>query len=365
MDNEQALRLLKRYNSGECTETEKALVEESFLAFNEQNTNVSFKKLERLKEETYKKLPKPNGNIMWLKIIGAASSAAAILAMGMYLFLPKSSNNIQSSLNMAETIVSAGNVAQITFSSGKVIELDKNKDEIKIAQSSITYIDGSKVDIPERNQEQTISTPRGGEYKIVLSDGTKVWLNAATELQYPTSFRESKARIVKLVSGEAYFEVAKDKKHPFTVISNNQILKVLGTHFNVNAYDKSIKTILLEGSVKLKSLSTTDSIRLVPGEKALNSENRFIKSDADLELEMAWKNGKIKFKDADLKSILTEAGRWYNIKVEYAGTIPNIHLTGGISRKSSLATLLKLLEMSGVNFSLNDKEGIKTLTIKS
>ncbi|RZK38798.1 MAG: FecR family protein, partial [Pedobacter sp.] len=245
------------------------------------------------------------------------------------------------------------------------IELDKNKEEIKVNGADLVYSDGSRVYDNYKAESQTISTPKGGEYKIVLSDGTKVWLNAATVLKYPTSFRERTERRVKLVSGEAYFEVAKDPKHPFIVTSRNQELTVIGTHFNINTYTKTVKTVLLEGAVKLKSINSIDSISLRPGEESGYHGNGFQKQEADINLTIAWKNGKIKFRNADLKSILDEAERWYNIKVEYEGKIPNIHLTGGMSRKSSLATLLKLLQMSGVPFSLSDEQNITTLKIRS
>lgn len=365
MDKEQAKALLEKYNSGRCTEAEKSLIEQSFFAFHEQPIGISFKKLKALKKQVAKELPKPNARISSLTISITLSTAAAMIALAIYIFMPQSEKGINQSLTLAESIFPKGNVAVITLSNGRIIELDKNKEEVKVNGSDLVYSDGSKVYDNYKTEPQSISTPKGGEYKIVLSDGTKVWLNAATVLQYPTSFRERTERKVTLVSGEAYFEVAKDPKHPFIVISGNQELTVIGTHFNINTYTKTVKTVLLEGTVKLKSINNKDSISLRPGEESGHHGNAFQKREADLNLTMAWKNGKIKFRNADLKSILDEAERWYNIKVEYEGEIPNIHLTGGISRKSSLATLLKLLQMSGVTFTLSDKQNITTLKIKS
>jgi transmembrane sensor len=365
MDEEQVRALLKKYNSGECTEKEIALIEKSFFEFNEQDIEISFKKLKSLKKQTFRKLSKTDIGVNNLKVWISISAAAAAIAIALYIFLPHFDNNEQASLKMAEKILPVGNVAQITLSNGKIIQLDNTRDEIKINDSSLTYTDGFKIDITNSNTEQTISTPRGGEYKIVLSDGTKVWLNAATVLQYPTSFRERAERKVKLLSGEAYFEVARDKRHPFIVATLNQNLTVLGTHFNINAYTKSVKTTLLEGSVKINFTNKTDSIKLQPGEQSSTSGNKFIKTDADLDIETAWKNGKMKFKDANLQSILSEAERWYNIDIRYNGKISEKHLTGGISRKSSLATLLKLLQMSGVNFSMREESGKNVLSIES
>ncbi|TCD05855.1 DUF4974 domain-containing protein [Pedobacter frigidisoli] len=365
MDNEQIRALLKKYNSGKCTEEEMLWIEKSFFEFNEQDIELSYKKLEGLKKQTYSHLPKPTTKFNGLRILISAATAAAIIAIAIYIFLPHTPNNTAASLNLAEHILAKGNVAQIKLSNGKTIQLDESKNEITINASSIAYADGTKIEIANDVLEQTISTPRGGEYQIVLSDGTKVWLNAATVLQYPTSFREQAKRSVRLVSGEAYFEVAKDKKHPFIVNTSGQTLTVLGTHFNIKAYQSEVKTTLLEGAVKINSASQSDSIRLKPGEQSLAVGNKFQKRNADIDLEMAWKNGRMKFRNATLQSMLPEVERWYNIQIEYEGKTPDIHLTGGISRKSSLATLLKLLQMSGVNFTLNERQGIKTLTIKS
>ncbi|WP_316800217.1 FecR family protein [Pedobacter frigidisoli] len=364
MDNEQAFILLGKYNLGECTDAEKALVEQSFMAFNEQDVKISFQKLQALKSQIARDLPKPMAKASFVKISIAITSAAAVIAFAVYMLMPRYENDVKASLHIAEQIFPKGNQALITLSNGKTISLDQNSKEIKVLRTGLTYADGSKL-LDRPIEFQTISTPNGGEYTIVLSDGTKVWLNAATVLQYPTSFSERTERRVKLVSGEAYFEVAKDSEHPFIVSTADQRLTVLGTHFNINAYTRQIKTVLLEGSVQLNDQSQEQSALLKPGEQAIKNGSQFDTSKADVGLEVAWVNGKIKFRNADIKMILAEAERWYNIKVIYDADVPKVQLTGGISRKSSLATLLKLLQMSGIHFSLNEDNGIKTLTVKS
>lgn len=362
MDNEQARQLIKKYNSGQCTEAEKTLIEKSFFAFNEQPVEISHDKLQALKKTISKALPA--FKLRSIKVLITISTAAAIIAFAFYIFIPREESEVNKSMHVAERVFPKGNAAHITLSNGKTLELDTSRGEINVNGSKLSYTDGSIAFINNDIKYQTISTPNGGEYKIVLSDGTKVWLNAATVLQYPTSFRERTERRVKLVSGEAYFEVAKDKNHPFIVVSRNQNLRVLGTHFNINTYDEHVKTTLLEGSVNLKSIMRADSVQLKPGEESVTNGVYFRKRPASIGINMAWKNGKIKFSNADLRSILGEAERWYDIRVEYDYN-PNIHLTGGISRKSSLATLLKLLQMSGINFTLNEEHDLKVLRIKS
>lgn len=363
METRQAKDLLRRYNSGRCTEAEMALIEESFFAYNEIPVEISHRKLKAIKKEVAKELPRSKSSS--LKAIITISTAAASIAFAVYMFKPKTENSVSESLRMAEQILPKGNKALITLSNGKAIELDQNHNEVIIANAELLYSDGKSIENSQSAKYQTISTPKGGEYKIVLSDGTRVWLNAATVLQYPTSFGERNERRVKLVSGEAYFEVSKDKYRPFIVASKNQELTVLGTHFNINTYGQSVKTTLNEGSVSLSSDKANKSIILSPGEESIADGANFEKRIVDVDLNIAWKNGKIKFRDADLKSLLDEAERWYNVKVEYEGQIPNIRLTGGISRKSNFSTLLKLLKMSGVRFTLNEKDGLQQLTIKS
>ena len=365
MKQEEVRQLLIRYQNGECSETEKAFLEQSILVYNENEPELDAYHLAQIKEEIFAKLPNATQHTTPLKIWVAISGAAAGLIITLAILMNVDQPKQPDSIAMAEKIFPAGNRATITLDNGKLLLLSSTQQQVMVNDTSLRYNNGEQININKKSENQTIQTPKGGEYKIVLSDGTKVWLNAATVLQYPTSFRERAERKVTLVSGEAYFEVAKDPKHPFIVISGNQELTVIGTHFNINTYTKTVKTVLLEGAVKLKSKNSKDSISLRPGEESGHHGNEFQKSEADINLTMAWKNGKIKFRNADLKSILDEAERWYNIKVEYEDKIPNIHLTGGISRKSSLATLLKLVQMSGVTFSLSDEQNITTLKIKS
>lgn len=201
----------------------------------------------------------------------------------------------------------------------------------------------------------TIATPRGGQYQLVLADGTKVWLNASSSLQYPTAFT-GKERSVEL-TGEGYFEVAKNASMPFHVQVNNMEVEVLGTHFNINAYDDedAIKTTLLEGSVKVRS---ENSVVLKPGEQAALSAPHSpltIHHSPNIEEVMAWKNGLFQFKAADIETVLRQAARWYDVEFVYKGNIPE-RFSGQISRSANAEQLLKILELTGkVKFEINGK----------
>lgn len=198
----------------------------------------------------------------------------------------------------------------------------------------------------------TLSTPRGGQYAVVLSDGSKVWLNAASSLHFPTTFAGSQ-RGVEL-TGEAYFEVAKNKEKPFQVKVGEMKVNVLGTHFNINAYsdESSIKTSLLEGSVKITRGNASGILK--PGEQAVlnNKEDKVEITNANLDEAMAWKNGLFQFEGADINNIMREIGRWYNVEIVYTGKIPMRRFVGKISRNAQLADVLQILELSNVKFTV-------------
>ncbi len=203
----------------------------------------------------------------------------------------------------------------------------------------------------------SIITPRGGQYEVVLPDGTKVWLNAASSLKYPTVFSGADRRVE--LTGEAYFEVAKNAGKPFFVKSATQTVEVLGTHFNVNSYydEKAVRTTLLEGSVKVNSSAGKLLAKLTPGEQAVNSAVAInVIHDADVDEAVAWKNGKFMFHDADLQTIMRQLSRWYDVDVEYQGQVPVKHYLGRISRNVPVSQVFLILKTSGLNFTINGRK---------
>jgi ferric-dicitrate binding protein FerR (iron transport regulator) len=208
----------------------------------------------------------------------------------------------------------------------------------------------------------TLGTPRGGQYRLMLPDGSKVWLNAISSIRYPAAFT-GKERVVE-ITGEAYFEVAKDATHPFKVLVHNgdMEISVLGTHFNVNAYNDEpiIKTTLVEGSVKVTRDKQTAVIK--PGEQTeLNSSGALkIIHDADIDEAVAWRNGLFEFQDADLQSILRQVMRWYDVEVDYQGNIPERFFTAIISRDKTLTGVLEILKLSDIDYKLDGKKLVIT-----
>jgi ferric-dicitrate binding protein FerR (iron transport regulator) len=263
-----------------------------------------------------------------------------------------------------------GDKALLTLSDGRQIVLNDAKNGVITSQghtkinkeknNQLVY-DASPSQVNSPVVYNTISTPKGGQFQIVLSDGSKVWLNAASSIKFPTVFSKS-ARLVT-ISGEVYFEVAKNAHQPFKVVAGKQTVEVLGTHFNINAYDdeRSIKTTLVEGSVKVSAGAETSILK--PAQQSAISRNG---SDAiqikavDTENVLAWTTGNFEFEKAEVSDIMRQAARWYDITVKYEGAVSPRRFTGSISRNVNLSELLKMLKYTGVNFKIEGKTLIVT-----
>jgi transmembrane sensor len=250
--------------------------------------------------------------------------------------------------------------AILTLSDGSKILLDSsNNGSLKEDKGLKITKNGNQVIYNDQKLKgeiafNTMSTPRGRQFQLVLSDGSKVWLNAASSIRFPTAFTGSDRKVE--VTGELYFEIAKNPSKPFKVISNGTEIEVLGTHFNVDGYDAVTKTTLLEGSVKVKTGNNIGFLK--PGQQAQSSSNGDIKTSnsVDLEQVMAWKNGRFTFEDASLEVIMNQVSRWYDVDVVYEDKMPKRSFTADISRKTNLSVLLKVLEESGVRFKIEDKK---------
>jgi len=249
--------------------------------------------------------------------------------------------------------------AVLTLADGKTIDLNgaANGEISRSGNISITKQKNGELVYTVSNGQtgnknelayNTISTPKGGQYKIVLPDGTGVWLNAASSLKYPTAFK-GKERHVEL-NGEAYFEVAKNKDLPFTVTANEVNVKVLGTHFNIMAYkdEPSVNTTLLEGSVMLNA--NNKQALLVPGQQGIaakNSEQIELKT-VNVEDAVAWKNQYFSFRKESIESVMRKIERWYDVEVKYQGDMKGKVLGGSISRSENIQELLDNLELTGI-----------------
>ena len=252
-----------------------------------------------------------------------------------------------------------GDRATLTLADGSSIVLDSAHNGMLMRQSGAKILklnNGQLVynsihEKPAGIAYNTLVTPRGGQYQVVLPDGSKVWLNAASSLRFPTSFT-GKDREVEL-KGEAYFEVAKDAGKPFKVNVNDIAVTVLGTSFNIMAYpdEKAVKTTLQEGAIKV--MRGSKGILLHPGQQARTEEAGLkLIRDVDMEEVTAWKNGLFKFNGADIETVMRQLSRWYNVDIVYQGTKTSNSFSGIISRNTNISNVLKILEYSGVHFTI-------------
>jgi transmembrane sensor len=311
------------------------------------------------------------------RVVRWLTAAAVMVAVftGTYLILQKKksaselASHSQTTQPLANDAAPGTNKAVLKLADGSEIMLDDtgmgmitqqgNTKVFKLENGELSYKAG-----PGSESEivyNTLSTPRGGQYQLVLPDGSKVWLNASSSLRYPAFFG-GKERIVEL-TGEAYFEVANNSKMPFMVYVNNLKVEVLGTHFNIMSYDneKTVNTTLLEGSVKLSSTASDkipeQGIKLRPGQQATLDKNISLMNvhEADVESAIAWKNGMFQFKSDDIQTIMRQVERWYDVDVNYAGKIPEGHYSGTIERNNKLSIVLEILEESGLKFKIEGK----------
>jgi transmembrane sensor len=278
--------------------------------------------------------------------------------------------------------------ALLTLSTGRIVDLDSNSAPLLQLQqnarlvrnksgewsyhskagdsASITYGDSASITY------NTLSAPGGRQFSFLLEDGTRVWLNAASSLRFPVKFSRNSREVA--LTGEAYFEVAPDAHAPFLVDAGNTRITVLGTHFNVNAYadESAITTTLLEGSVRISRDQTHDqthdqtrdrtTILLHPGEQAILRPNGTVNTVSDQELTdaaVAWKNGYFSFEEDDIRSVMRQISRWYNVDVRYEGPVTKAVFGGNMGRDLSLMQVLKLLGKSQVHFRLDNN----TLTV--
>lgn len=301
----------------------------------------------------------------------AAASVIFLLGIAIYFV---TINNTQSGLTTAEALdkfsnkieAPQQNKAIITLSNGQQVPIDSLISGQLAMQGNMLISKNSKGEIIYSGSDNnaaisynTLFNPRGSKVQtITLADGTQVWLNAESSLRYPVAF-SGKERKVE-ITGEAYFEVAKNANMPFYVTANEVSVKVLGTHFNVNAYgdENTLKVTLLEGLVNVSKGMA--NLKLTPGQQAAIGKTIALNKECNTEEVMAWKNGFFAFSHADLNEILKQLSRWYAIDVAYKATDNKQEFSGKIDRGLGLSQVLKILERTGVHFKI---EAGKKLTI--
>jgi transmembrane sensor len=376
---ENIKEIAARFLNGTATEEEAAQLHQWYDAWVDEETIIQAdtedpaiieaRMLSRMLEQVRAKDPSPAPVVhlpkrRWWKVVVAA---AVIMALGFTLFLwqQKYTHNTYSTLAASDTtsVIKPGiDKAMLILADGRQVVLDTTATGIVSKQGNTTIINGNgqlsyagtNGQHEETTYYNTVKTGSGNQYQLVLPDGSHVWLNAASMLRFPTRFN-GKERVVEL-TGEGYFEVTKNASMPFHVQVNNMEVEVLGTHFNVNAYDDedAIKTTLLEGSVKVQSAPDSyrdgkeNSVLLKPGEQTSFSRSSQLSKPIPVQTEevVAWKNGLFQFTDASITTVMRQVARWYNVEVVYQGNVQQEIFSGTIPRAAGITQLIKILELT-------------------
>ncbi len=331
---------------------------------------------ERVQNELLKKIgdapviemPARNRRFNWLRIAAAALIVIGLGSVTYFTLFKKSTKNEFTETTLPvekDNDVEAGsNKAVLTLADGTRIELDEKAKGSLLKRGDVSVINAegqliyeNKSTIPVEVEYNSLTSARGQSYSLVLADGSKLWLNAASSVRFPTAFTGNERRVE--ITGEVYFDVAKDATRPFHVKVKDMDIEVLGTQFNINSYtdEATINTTLIEGSVKVSS-GINDMVRLSPGQQAQFSTPGSLKVMKNVNVDeiVAWKNGYFHFENADLRSILRQFSRWYDIEVVFEGELKNRTFLAIVSRESSLSSVLKMLNANDVKFRIEGKK---------
>jgi len=362
-------RLLDRINSGVATDKEiedynrwcdafqKDRVEESDTGEVHEDILVDVKNKINFNEKHLK-------IISWFKIAVAATIVLALTFGGYYFFsihffqptgiVQEQPSDISPGTNKAVLTLTNGQTIILSNAQNGQLTLQGNSRITKIDNGVLAYENIKQKGNPANNQSvlyNELSVPKGGTYQMVLPDGTKVWLNSASSIRFPTAF-VGKYRKVR-VSGEAYFEVAKDPDQPFIVETHDTKITVLGTDFNVMAYENEseVKTTLLDGVVKAEIPNSQKGILLKPGQQAsINKGSQDINVEkVDAADAAAWIHGFLSLNEYSVQELMNKLSRWYDVKVEYKGGVPKQKFGGLINRNTNLSDVLSALKVAGIS----------------
>lgn len=375
MDTGKLNELLKKYNNQTASPEERKAVEDWYEKINGEEPDLDAGHLADVKANIFDHLehritpaaiqvPASSRFRIYSAYLAKAAIFIGVLLGAAYLFIKNPFGNEKQSLLANEKIQPGGNNAILQLANGAKIVLNQAADGQISSQQGISITKTKNGELVYTMTEQAsanasamniVTTPRGGQYHLILVDKTQVWLNSGSSITFPAVF-SAKERKVK-ITGEAYFEVAKNKSKPFVVATTKAEITVLGTHFNVNAYDneETEATTLLEGAVSVKSEG--QQVLLKPGQQASlqkNTSRLNMREVEDTEAAIAWKNGFFQFDNADPAAVMRQIARWYNVDVQYKGPLPVKQYNGKIPRGVSAVELVEMLSYSGIHCTIQN-----------
>ena len=409
MSISQIKNLLDSYIAGSATQQEQQLVEQWLEENDQQNTEWQLMNnkdkaawlLQLYRDIDNSITPKDAGwqdddtidsSLAWYKKFWLPVAAALIVSIGAgiyYFLLPQEERATPVSViapQLQNDALPGTNKAILMLDNGKTILLDDSQDGVLVKQGgtavskqgeNLMYKGKGNNDKDAPVVFNTLTTPRGGQYKLVLADGSKVWLNASSSIRYPVSFTGNERKVE--ITGEVYFEISQlsvdglkgkaTKRIPFIVKVNmlgreGAEVEVLGTHFNINAYDDedAISTTLLEGSIKISpprpNEKSLEAVIITPGQQARLNKNGLLQlvKEVNIEETVAWKNGLFMMDGVAIPAVLRQLARWYDVDIVYGNGIPEGRITGDIPRDMNLSEVLKVMELSGVHFKIDNKK---------
>lgn len=376
MEEKRYQELAEKWLNGTISETEKKeftdwynqkgenkelIVPQSFVSDEKEHANRIWEKIQDRTTPVVKLKP----NRRWYRIAVAAALLTVVASAYWMISSQKNTEKPGIAAQPVNDALPGRDAAILTLANGKKISLDSitgtvsQKEGITVVNTAglLSYQSATLEAEPEYH---TITTARGNQYQLQLPDGSKVWLNAASSLKYPTFFKGNE-RVVEL-SGEGYFEVAKNEHQPFHVKVNGMDVEVLGTHFNINSYndEEMIRTTLLEGRVKVSYGQSQQIIH--PGQQAVVSDHSPLTvhhpitiGSPDIDQVMAWKEGFFQFDFTSTKEMLRQLSRWYDVDIHYEGNVPDRQFGGRINRKLKLSEVIKMLQNTNVRFRIEGK----------
>ncbi|MCD0488624.1 DUF4974 domain-containing protein [Pedobacter sp. MC2016-14] len=359
--------LIAKYKAGTCTAQELVLIDKWLLKIDAGNkSDLNDEDFDQARQEVWTRIqsmqgiktglmvnPETGMKTLWPRL-AIAATVLFVLSFGLYFY---QKYNDQGAKFEKHDIAAGKQGATLTLANGKKISLGEAKNGAlaneqgvsitKTASGQLLYILGNSTKAGN-HASNTLATAKGQTYQVQLPDGSRVWLNAASELKYPVSFAGAKQRRISL-SGEAYFEISKDRTHPFVVKTSQQEVEVLGTHFNIDGYadEAMIKTTLLEGAVRVSSGIGDEGVVLKPGDQATLFRGKIGVEKVNTEQAVAWQNGYFMFEHEDIRSVMRKIARWYNVEIVFDGPLPEDTFGGTVNRFASVSQVLKKLEFTG------------------
>ncbi|MBS1664622.1 MAG: FecR family protein [Bacteroidetes bacterium] len=371
MTERDAQSLLRRYLAGECTPSEKEWVESWFEDLGDEYPGeaavdepriVHDRMLARIRAELGEDV---RPRVRWLTRAAAIAAAVVVLAVGVWLLWPKTKETPGVVAMKIDIEASpGGDKAILTLGNGQRMVLDSAANGMLATQGASRVMkQNGQLDYQTETGKtkstmtyNTLSTPRGGQYKLVLSDGTKVWLDALSSITFPASFAGNMRKVS--IVGQAYFEVAHDVNVPFEVEVRGQVVRDIGTSFNINAYadEPSIKVTLATGAAAVGIPGHEIMLKRAGQQAEWRDGQLQATPDANLESVLAWKNGLFYLTSADIGTVMRQISRWYDVEVAFENGVPGGHITGVVPRNTMLSTVLQVLQTSGVHFTVEGRK---------